>query len=212
MRGKGKIAVLVSGGADSAVLLAWACARFRQVYPLYVRCGMRWEEAELFWLKRFLRQFHPRALQGLSVLDMPVKDSLPGHWGMKAGRRVPGYRSQDEAVFIPGRNLLLLSKAAVFCYAKRIGRVALGTLKANPFADGSLLFFRAFEKAAGRGLGMGLKVHAPFRNKDKAAILRMGQDLPLQWTFSCLQPRGHKICGRCNKCAERHKAISPAML
>ena len=41
------LAVLVSGGLDSAILLAEACRERAAVFPLYVRCGLRWEEAEL---------------------------------------------------------------------------------------------------------------------------------------------------------------------
>ena len=46
------MAVLLSGGLDSAVLARRFLAQGRKILPLYVRCGLRWERAELFWLRR----------------------------------------------------------------------------------------------------------------------------------------------------------------
>src|SRR5262245_18078201 len=49
------LAVLTSGGLDSAVLLAEACRRHGAVFPLYVRFGLTWEAVEQRYLARFLQ-------------------------------------------------------------------------------------------------------------------------------------------------------------
>ena len=41
-----RVAVLSSGGLDSAVMLVELCRRFEQIYPVYIRCGLFWEGAE----------------------------------------------------------------------------------------------------------------------------------------------------------------------
>ena len=202
-----KIVVLVSGGMDSAVLLDWACRRFERVIPVYVRCGMRWETAELFWLRRYLRRAPCRKRQMLRVLHMPVADLYQRHWSVVGSKQVPGYRSRDEAVFLPGRNLLFLSKVSVFCYSEGVGNIALGTLAGNPFLDSRAQFFRAFEESYREALGPSLKIRVPFRTKKKSAVLRLGRCLPLELTFSCLNPRCNAPCGRCNKCAERARVL-----
>ena len=48
----GRLAILVSGGLDSAILLGEALPHFPAVYPLYVRHGLFWEAAELQFLRR----------------------------------------------------------------------------------------------------------------------------------------------------------------
>lgn len=48
-----KACVLASGGFDSGVLLADLLERGHEVHPFYVRFGYNWEDAELYWLRRF---------------------------------------------------------------------------------------------------------------------------------------------------------------
>src|SRR5438552_12000739 len=83
------LAALVSGGLDSAVLLAEAARLHPAVHPLYVRFGLAWEEAELSHLGRFLSAVACAALRPLVVLDMPVADLYGAHWSI-TGQGVPG--------------------------------------------------------------------------------------------------------------------------
>lgn len=193
--------VLVSGGWDSRALLAWALARHSRVLPVYVRCGLRWERAELHHLRRFLKVFRPRGLAPLTVLDMPMRDVYGAHWSLN-GRRVPGERSRDAAVYLPGRNALLLTKAGVFAALHGVSTLYIGTLSANPFGDATPAFFQAQEKALSLALGKTLRVRAPFRTKIKKDLGPWARRLPPKHVFSCLNPRGLAPCGRCNKCAE----------
>jgi 7-cyano-7-deazaguanine synthase len=193
--------VLVSGGWDSLALLAWARARHPRVFPLYVRCGLRWERAELHHLRRFLKTHRPRDWAPLTVLDMPTRDVYGAHWSL-GGRGVPGARSKDAAVYLPGRNALLLTKAGVFAALHGISTLYIGTLSANPFNDATPAFFRAQERALSLALGKTLRIKAPFRKKTKTRLKPWARSLPLRHVFSCLSPRGLAPCGRCNKCAE----------
>jgi 7-cyano-7-deazaguanine synthase len=201
------VCVLASGGVDSAILLGEAIKKFRTVQPVYVRGGFVWEKAELFWLKKYLRALRQPALQPLAVLDLPFADLSPRHWGLTR-RGTPGARSRDAAVYIPGRNLLLLSKAGVFCAQEKIGRIWLGTLAANPFADATPAFFTSMARTLSLGLKTAITIEAPFRKFKKKDILRFSANLPLQYTFSCLAPRGLRPCGRCNKCEEKRRALA----
>src|SRR5436305_1484532 len=106
--GSPRLAVLVSGGLDSAVLLGEAVQSRAVVHPLYVRCGLFWEPDELAHLHRFLAAAGGPALRPLHVLEMPVRDLYPAHWSL-TGQNVPDAGTPDEAVFLPGRNVLLLA-------------------------------------------------------------------------------------------------------
>ncbi len=120
--------VLVSGGVESAVLLADALSRYDQVTPIYVRNHLRWEDIELFSLKNFLRHLKQTNLKSLRILDLPMRELYEGHWSI-TGIKVPGAGSRDESMYLPGRNIVFLSKAAVFAASKNIPFIEIGVLR-----------------------------------------------------------------------------------
>src|SRR5262245_26396656 len=122
-QGDRPLAVLVSGGLDSAVLLGEAVRHYPAVYPLYVRAGLVWEEVELLYLRRFLMAVGGPALKPLVVLDCPVRDLYGDHWSL-TGRGVPDGHTPDEAVFLPGRNVILLAKPLLWCHLNGVPEVA----------------------------------------------------------------------------------------
>jgi len=191
---------------DSAVLLSEALRRFRAVQPLYIRCGLRWERAELFHLRKFLSSLRPPRPSPLSIVEVTTRDIYGPHWSL-SGPDVPGYRSRDEKTYLPGRNILLLSKAAVFCALRGLPRLWLGPLRGNPFPDARPAFLKALSVALRKGLDFPITIQAPFAGLRKRDIVVRGRDLPLHLTFSCLNPRGLRPCGQCNKCAERDRGL-----
>ncbi len=200
------ICVLVSGGVDSAVLLHRFLSRDGTVLPLYLRCGLRWESAELYWLHRLLRVMRTPQLQSLCVVDAPLRAVYGAHWSVQ-GRSVPSTRSADAAVYLPGRNVLLASYAALICAQRKMSTIALGVLSGNPFPDASPQFFRQLAACLSRALHHPIRIVTPLRRFAKTQVLQMARQVPLQLTFSCLHPRGRRACGRCNKCAERARAF-----
>ena len=207
-----RVCVLTSGGLDSAVLVG-VLARRHEVHPVYVRCGLAWERAEEAALRRFLRALGARResrLAPLVRLELPLAPLYgPGHWSV-SGRGVPGARAALASNYLPGRNLLLGSLAAVHCARARIPALALALLGDNPFPDATPDFLRTFGRCATRALGAPIRVRAPFRRLGKDAVIRLGHDLPLGLTLSCARPRGLRHCGICTKCAERRRAFAHA--
>jgi len=202
----GAVAVLASGGLDSAILVAHLAGEGRQVTPVYVRFGLAWEDVEARHLERFLTSLPSPHVEPLILLDLPVADIYGAHWSV-TGRDVPDDGSPDEAVYLPGRNLLLLAKSSVWCALNGIPTIALGTLAANPFPDADREFFAGFSALAGRALDRQLEVVTPFAGRAKHEVIELGRDLALDLTFSCIAPRSERHCGRCNKCAERRLAF-----
>jgi 7-cyano-7-deazaguanine synthase len=201
------VAVLASGGIDSAILCIDLLGAYSRVHPLYVRFGLRWEEVELAGLRAFLDAAARPGLRPLSVLDEPIADVYgAGHWST-AGGGVPGAETADDAVYLPGRNLLLAAKASVWCRLRGIEALAFGCLAANPFPDSSAGFFADLETVVNRALGGRLRLVRPFDRLHKEEVLRRGKGLPLHATFSCLRPVRGRHCGVCNKCAERQRGF-----
>jgi 7-cyano-7-deazaguanine synthase len=195
------VAALVSGGIDSAILGVELLASYRRVFPLYVRCGLRWEEVELACLRRYLAAVARPGLAALHVLDEPVADLYGAHWSTSGP--VPGAGTPDEAVYLPGRTVLLAAKAAVWSRLRGVEVLAFGCLRGNPFPDSTPEFFRDLAAVLSRALAARLEIVHPFERLSKAEVLHLGASLPLHETFSCLNPVNGVHCGACNKCAER---------
>lgn len=201
------VGLLLSGGLDSSILLGHLLRRGHEVQPFYVRCGLIWEHEELPAVQRYLAVLAAARLRPLVVLDMPLSDLYASHWSV-TGRDVPDARSPDEAVYLPGRNLLLVVKAALWCQMHGIGQLALGLLGSNPFGDATDQFFHALETALACNPEGGVQLIRPFAGMDKRQVMELGRDLPLEFTFSCIDPQDERHCGQCNKCAERQAAFA----
>ena len=216
-------AVLLSGGLDSAVLVAEEAAS-GDVQPIYVSVGLSWEEAERAIVSSFLAKAplaghaHPLVSLGVDMRDVYAAT----HWAMEG--RPPAYHTPDEDVYLPGRNVILLGKAAVYCAAAKIDRLVIGTLAHNPFPDATPEFRAAMARALSLGLDRPLEIDAPYAGRSKADVIRRGAQLgvPFELTLSCMNPppadqplaisdQPSAIhCGECSKCRERHDAFVDA--
>lgn len=205
------MAVLVSGGLDSAILVGELARTSPRVHPIYVRFGLVWESAEEAAVRQFLAALNEPVVQPLEVFEIPLQPVYGAHWSV-TGEDVPNFDSPDEAVFLPGRNLLLLSQAAVWCHLHGIPALALGILSGNPFSDSTDEYFGAFENLIRIALGGTLRCVRPYRDSTKSNVLRRGRGLPLELTMSCMHPLDGRHCGSCNKCAERQRAFREAGL
>jgi 7-cyano-7-deazaguanine synthase len=204
------LVVLTSGGADSAILVATEAARARVVHPVYIRFGLAWEEVEESHLRGYLQALgQAEHIRPLTVLELPIADVYGTHWSV-SGDDTPDDTTPDEAVYLPGRNLLLLAKTTVWCSLHGVGAIALGTLRGNPFSDSSTEFLSGVAGLASMALDHSIEVVTPFSGLSKAEVLALGTELPLEKTFSCVAPVGGLHCQTCNKCAERRKAFAEA--
>jgi 7-cyano-7-deazaguanine synthase len=205
-------AVLFSGGLDSAVLLAQELARADSVWPIHVRSGLAWEDAEAETIVRLLSgsPFAGR-VRTVTTLTVDMRDVYPStHWAVVG--RPPAYDTPDEDVYLEGRNIILIAKAAVFCARRRLGRLCLGPLAGNPFPDATTDFFTSMARAMSLGLAHSIEIAAPLSSMHKDGVIRLGLTLsvPLDRTLSCMQPATGRHCGLCSKCRERQDAFREA--
>jgi 7-cyano-7-deazaguanine synthase len=206
-----KVAVLASGGIDSAVLIGDLAGRGVEVLPIYVRFGLQWESEEQAALRRYLQRLESDHVAELKVFRLPVGDVYDEHWST-TGIDVPDFYTDDDAVGLPGRNLFQLLQPAVWCHLNGIRTIALGTLRNNPFADATPRFFALLEQTINLALDGELRIVRPYEGLNKREVLLRGRGLPLEVTLSCLRPTGGRHCGACNKCAERRRAFALAEL
>lgn len=189
--------------------MAQAAAENPQVQPLYVSTGLAWERAEQAVAAQLLASLG----QGrpMKTLTVDMRDVYPAtHWAIRG--EAPAFDTPDTDVYLEGRNVVLLAKAAV--YMSKIGssRLLLGVLSGNPFPDASRSFFDAMQQALTIGLAHPILVEAPFAHLRKAEVIQLGKSLGVRMdlTLSCMQPVAGGHCGRCSKCRERRDAFRDA--
>ena len=223
-------AVLASGGMDSCVLLA-NVAEQGIAHPIYVETGIPWEWAEKRMLDNFIQALDNPNIKPVTTLSLPVK-ALYGdtHWTM-SGETVPEYDAPDETVYIPGRNIILITLAAIWCSLNDVHRIVIGSLAGNPFPDATPEFFDSIANSNGMGLDHPITVEAPLRHIHKEELIAANASLPLNLTLTCANPiyntpssrrrQGEDRrntenqttivhCAECNKCRERHEAYIDA--
>jgi 7-cyano-7-deazaguanine synthase len=214
-------AVLFSGGLDSAVLLAAVAEAARKrgqerVLALYVSVGFAWEAEERRVAAALLATAPFAGVGDLVTLSFDMRDVFPAtHWAMRG--TPPAYDTPDEDVFIDGRNVILLAKAAVYMAAAVRPRPSaltlfVGPLAGNPFPDATPEFFTGTSRSLSLGLAIPIAIDAPFATLHKSDVIRRGVELgvPLELTLSCMNPRDGVHCGACSKCRERIDAFREA--
>ena len=180
-----------------------------RVQPVYISTGLVWETQEHQAAARFAASLENT--RGIVTLTMDMRDVYPAsHWALRG--EAPAFDTPDTDVYLEGRNVVLLSKAATYMASIGSSRVWLGTLSDNPFPDGNRTFFDAMQRALSIGLGRDIVVETPFAAMHKADVIRLGASLGVKFerTLSCMQPEDGLHCGRCSKCRERRDAFSEA--
>jgi 7-cyano-7-deazaguanine synthase len=207
--------VLLSGGLDSAVLAAHE-AQSARVLPVYVSVGLAWEAAEVKMVEGLLRApVFANRVEPLARVEFTMRDVYPPtHWAIRGVP--PAYDTPDEDVYLTGRNLVLLTKAAVIAARNGTHRIALGPLAGNPFPDARPAFFTAMANALSLGLDHEIEIATPFLDWEKEDVIKCGVELgmPLELTLSCMSPLINgglpHHCGLCSKCRERRDAFVAA--
>jgi 7-cyano-7-deazaguanine synthase len=218
---------LVSGGMDSAVALAEARALGFACVALSFDYGQRHRLAELAAAERVARSLGAIE-QRRVVLDLRAV----GGSSLTADIAVPKDRSHASigvgvpATYVPARNTVFLSVALGL--AETIGArdifIGVNALDYSGYPDCRPEFRRAFEAlarvatAAGAEKGAQFRVRAPLIEMTKAAIVRRGLELGVEFalTHTCYDPvvRGVDMiaCGRCDACRLRLKGFAEAGL
>lgn len=203
-----RVISLVSG-LDSCIMTALLAETYREVTPLFIRSGLKWEDAELNALGTFFEALNAEEVRPVAELEFGRGGLYSGHWST-GGEAVPDAMAPDSDFFLPGRNLLLLSVAATYGSIADISNIAMGILKSNPFPDATPDFLRSLERSAGLALDREFRVLTPLLDMHKSDVLRAGQSFPIELSLSCADPVDGEHCGICGKCGERRRAFIEA--
>lgn len=213
--------VLVSGGLDSATVLAIAQSQGYAVRALTFRYGQR-HAAEV--------EAAGRVAAGAGVLRHQVVDidlRAFGGSALTADIPVPKNRSPSEigagipVTYVPARNTIFLAYALALAEVAGAFDIFIGVnaLDYSGYPDCRPEYVRAFEALANLATKAGVegrgrfRVHTPLIALTKAAIVRKGAELGVDFalTLSCYDPApGLVHCGRCDACLLRRKGFAEA--
>ena len=208
--------VLVSGGLDSATVLAIARERGHRCHALSFDYGQR-HGIELGAARRIGKAL---GVVEHRVLAMPIGEF--GHSALTdpsiAVPEVPG--EGIPITYVPARNTVFL--ACALGYAEVISAqhiyIGVNAVDYSGYPDCRPEFIRAFECLANLATraaveGRPMTIHAPLIELSKADIIRRGTALGVDYamTISCYQPdpKG-RACGRCDSCRLRRTGFEQA--
>jgi 7-cyano-7-deazaguanine synthase len=203
-----KAVILVSGGMDSAVVLAIAQAQGFTCYALSVQYGQR-HSAELNAAIELAK------LQGAAEHKTVAVDlrSLGGS-ALTADIDVPETASVGIPItYVPARNTIMLSMALAWAEVLGANDIFCGVnaVDYSGYPDCRPEFIAAYQQLANLATkagveGNGLRIHAPLIDMSKADIAREGLRLGVDFsrTVSCYQADSEgRACGRCDACRLR---------
>jgi len=214
-----KAVILLSGGLDSTVTLAYTLSTGRKMIPVSFRYGQR-HSRELEAAKAVARHYD---LKNHVIIDLDLsafrKSALTaGEVQVPKRDSVKEIREGIPVTYVPARNIIFLSIAAGIAETEEAEEIFIGanSIDYSGYPDCRPEFFDAFEVALRKGTkagveGRGMKIMHPILRMTKAEIVRLGMELraPLQLTWSCYEG-GAKACGRCDSCLLRLKGFQEA--
>jgi len=208
--------VLLSGGLDSATALAIARTRGDECHTLSFDYGQR-HRAELVAARRVSASLRAAAHREMKV-------ALGDFGGSALTDKSIAVPEQPTAgipiTYVPARNTVFLSLALALAEVIDAQKIVIGVnfVDSSGYPDCRPEFIAAFQQlarlATKRGVEGGtVTIDAPLIALSKAAIIRYGNDLGVDYTLtvSCYQADDEgRACGRCDSCRLRREGFAAA--
>ncbi|MFZ1939648.1 MAG: 7-cyano-7-deazaguanine synthase QueC [Terracidiphilus sp.] len=211
--------VLLSGGLDSATVLAIARSRGYELYALSFSYGQR-HSWELEAAKRVALSMGVTDHRIVSI-DLRIfgGSALTDDIDVPKGRDLSQMSDGIPITYVPARNTIFLSFALAWAEVLGANNIFIGVnvLDYSGYPDCRPEFVAAFEKMANLATKAAVegfqkfKIHTPLITLTKAQIIRLGLQLGVDYslTSSCYDPTASGIpCGQCDACVLRQKGFS----
>lgn len=204
-----KVLVSLSGGMDSATVLAEAIAQGHEVATVGFCYGSKHNPYENF-AARSVADFYavPFELIDLTTAFKSFRSNL-----MSGQGEIPeGHYEQANMIqtVVPGRNIIFTSILAGYAWSVEAKEVWLGIHQGDHaiYDDCRSSFYHAMNAALLEGTGQRVGLAAPFLQTDKTGIVKRGLELgvPYKYTRTCYKEQA-VACGKCGSCCERREAF-----
>ena len=212
--------VLLSGGLDSATVLAIARAQSFETYALSFRYGQR-HAGEIAAAEKIAQSLGATEHR-IAEIDLRLfgGSALTDNLDVPAGRAEGEIAKEIPITYVPARNTIFLSYALAWAEVLRAQDIFIGAnaVDYSGYPDCRPEFIRAFEQLANLATRAGVagkrfNIHAPLIALRKAEIIQRGMSLGVDYalTHSCYDPTAEGLaCGRCDSCRLRLKGFREA--
>ncbi len=212
--------VLLSGGLDSATVLALASREGYAIHALTFRYGQR-HHREVAAAERIAS--HYRVARHV-ILDIDLRaiggSALTGDHAVPRDQN-PG-REGIPVTYVPARNTIFLAYALALAEVSGAGDIFIGVnaLDYSGYPDCRPEYIEAFQMMANLATragveGRGIRIQAPLLHKTKAEIIALGSSSGVDYglTTSCYDPASDgSACGHCDACLLRLRGFREAGL
>jgi 7-cyano-7-deazaguanine synthase len=214
--------VLLSGGLDSATVLAIARTEGYAAYALSFSYGQR-HERELAAAEKIAHSLGA-VEHRIAGIDLRIfgGSALTGDLPIPQARSAEEMRRGIPNTYVPARNTIFLSYALAWAEVLGAADIFLGAnaIDYSGYPDCRPEFIRAFEQLANLATRAGVegtrfRIHAPLLSLSKAEIIQRGISLGIDYslTHSCYDPAADgRACGVCDSCLLRLKGFREAGL
>ena len=215
MEKKDAALVCFSGGQDSTTCLFWAKKYFDYVEAVIFRYGQRHANEVEIAAKIAVEAGAPFHVLDLSLLSQLVPNALTDHTiKMDEVRPTGGFPN----TFVPGRNMLFLTFAAVLARSHDIRHIVTGVSAADysGYPDCRDTFIRSLNVTLNLAMDEQFVLHTPLMNRDKSEIWALSDELGIfdlvrTQTLTCYNGIPADGCGRCPACRLRNAGLEKYM-
>ncbi len=203
--------VLFSGGQDSTTCLYWAKQHFRNSYALCFTYGQRHSQEVENARRLAAMAATPFQLVDASIISQLASSSLTNTSVEMDEMNPPG---SYPNTFVPGRNLLFLTFAAVIAYDKGIRHLVTGVSEADysGYPDCRDTFIHSANATLNLAMDKQFVIHTPLMWRDKKEVWQLADELGVfdvikNETLTCYNGILADGCGHCPACRLRDKGL-----
>lgn len=202
--------VLLSGGQDSTTCLAWAKKKFGKVCAITFDYGQR-HKIEIKSAKKIANKIKiPLLIYKTDIFKKFTQNALTNQ-----NIKIKIHKNKLPSTFVPGRNMIFLSIAAIYAHQLGIKNIVTGVCQTDysGYPDCRDKFIKSLKKTLNLAMETKLKIHTPLMWLTKAGTVklmrRLGQIELLKYTHTCYKGL-RSACGKCPACRLRLKGFKEA--
>jgi 7-cyano-7-deazaguanine synthase len=207
---KEKAVVVFSGGQDSTTCLFWALKNFSEVATVTFDYGQR-HSAEIECARKIAEELNV----SFKVLDMTLINQLSANALTRDDIDVSAQEGELPSTFVPGRNLLFLSFAAVYADAIGAHQLITGVSQTDfsGYPDCRDTFIKSLNVTLNLAMDKQFVIHTPLMWLDKADVWQLSDDLGAldfvqEKTLTCYNGIPSTGCGECPACQLRNAGLA----
>lgn len=205
--------ILLSGGQDSTTCLAWAKKKFKKVHAITFEYGQI-HKIEIEAAKKIAKL----TKTPLKIIELNLFKDLTKSALLNTKIKMTELKKNKlPSTFVPGRNLIFLSVAAIYAYQLGIENLVTGVCQTDfsGYPDCRNTFIKSVEKTLELAMDKKFRIHTPLMWLTKSdtvkLIKKLGQLELLKYSHTCYKGV-RPPCGKCPACKLRAKGFKEAKI